>query len=126
LPTNFYIQASNREEPEDTRGFIEERELAQVLFKARFNKKRMAEEDAREDVRVFLDYIRDRAGILVEKGRNENGENIFAFVHISLTLYKINNAADTEDRQENEALLRQQLAKFKADYPEYYCLIGLQ
>jgi hypothetical protein len=48
------------------------------------------------------------------------------FVQISLTLYKINNAADSTERQENESLLKQQLANFKADYPQYYRLIGFQ
>lgn len=83
----FHIQARNRKARNDTRGLIEERELAQVLFKARYNEKRMTEENAQEDVRVFLDYIRDRAGLLVEKGRNEKGENVFAFVHLSFLEY---------------------------------------
>jgi len=97
----FYIQARNREARDKVRGLIEERELTQVLFKARYNEKRMTEENALEDVRVFLDYIRDRAGLLVEKGRNKKGENVFAFVHLSfleyLCAYRI-----AEDKSKNQ------------------------
>jgi energy-coupling factor transporter ATP-binding protein EcfA2 len=97
----FYIQARNQGKHEDIRGMIEEGELAQVLFKARFNEKRMTEENARKDVRVFLDYIRERSGLLVEKGRNEKGENVFAFVHLSfleyLCAYRI-----AEDKSKNQ------------------------
>jgi predicted NACHT family NTPase len=67
----YYIQTRDKNVREDTRGLIEERELAQVFFKTRFDKRCMSEEDAREDVRVFLGYIRDRAGLLIEKGRKE-------------------------------------------------------
>ncbi len=83
----FYIQEKNQKMKEDTRGLIEEEKLAQVLYKARFNKRRMSEEKAAEDICVFLDYIRDRAGLLVEKGRNKRGENVFAFVHLSFLEY---------------------------------------
>lgn len=85
--TAFYIQGKNQGLEEDTRGFIEEKELEQVLFKIRFNKKRMSEDHAKEDVKIFLDYIRERTGLLVEKGRNEKGENVFAFVHLSFLEY---------------------------------------
>jgi len=83
----FYIQKKNQHKKEDTRGLIAEKELVKRLFEARFNERRMTKEQAEEDIRVFLEYIRDRSGLLVEKGRNEKGENIFAFVHLSFLEY---------------------------------------
>lgn len=84
-----YIQVKNRKHgDEETRGLIAEKELRQVLIKARFDKRRgISEESAEEDIQKFLDYIRDRTGLLVEKGRNEKKENVFAFVHLSFLEY---------------------------------------
>jgi nicotinamide riboside kinase len=84
----FYLQQKNQDSQDhDSRGLIEENELKKVLFEARFDEKRMNKEEANEDIDIFLDYIRDRAGLLVEKGRNEKKENLFAFVHLSFLEY---------------------------------------
>lgn len=84
----FYIQDKNQhEQKDDTRGLIRESELAQVLFEARFNRRRMTEEEAREDIRIFLDYIRERSGLLIERGRDRKMENLFSFVHLSFQEY---------------------------------------
>ena len=45
------------------------------------------EENAGEDIGIFLDYIRDRTGLFIEKGRNKKGQNVFAFVHLSFLEY---------------------------------------
>ncbi|UCH92496.1 MAG: NACHT domain-containing protein [Candidatus Aminicenantes bacterium] len=109
--TAFYIQEKNQDmKAEDTRGLIEEDELARVLFKARFDKKRMPEESAKEDVKRFIDYIRDRAGLFVEKGRNKKGENVFAFVHLSfleyLCAYQVAEDKSKSQQQHIHELLR--------------------
>lgn len=86
--TALYIQVRNQdEEEEESRGLIEENELADVLFQARYDRKRMSAGGAREDVRVFLDYIRGRSGLLVERGKSQKGENLFSFVHLSFLDY---------------------------------------
>ncbi|MCP5053000.1 MAG: hypothetical protein GY940_37885, partial [bacterium] len=83
-----YIQEKNQDaKDEDARGLIGEKELVKILFETRFDKKRMSEDTAKEDIKVFLDYIRDRSGLLVEKGRNKKKENVFAFVHLSFLEY---------------------------------------
>lgn len=71
----------------ETIGLITEKELVEILFKNWFDKRRMNAATAREDIRIFLDYIRDRAGLLVEKGKSQQGENYFAFVHFSFQEY---------------------------------------
>lgn len=84
----FYIQDKNQSvEDEGARGLIEEKQLEEVLFRARYDPRRMSPDTAREDIKTFLDYIRDRAGLFVEKGRNNKGENMFAFVHLSFLEY---------------------------------------
>ncbi|MGD2085569.1 MAG: NACHT domain-containing protein [Candidatus Aminicenantes bacterium] len=84
----YHIQENNLGAPDDdTRGLIEEKELTRVLFNTWYDKKRMSKGSAKQDIKIFLDYIRDRAGLLVEKGRNEKGENLFSFVHLSFLEY---------------------------------------
>lgn len=94
--TAFHIQSKSKaldikdeveNEDEETRGLIEEKELFNILFDARFDRKRMSVESAKEDVRIFLEYIRDKTGLLVEKGKSKNKKNIFTFVHLSFLEY---------------------------------------
>jgi hypothetical protein len=106
-----HIQVKNREHAdEETHGLITEKELRQVLIKARFDKRRgISEESAEEDIEKFLDYIRDRTGLLVEKGRNEKKENVFAFVHLSfleyLCAYQLAENKSKSRKEHVEALL---------------------
>jgi energy-coupling factor transporter ATP-binding protein EcfA2 len=106
-----HIQVKNREPgDEETRGLIAEKELRQVFIKARIDKRRgISEESAEEDIQKFLDYIRDRTGLLVEKGRNEKKENVFAFVHLSfleyLCAYQLAENKSKSRKEHVEALL---------------------
>lgn len=109
--TAFYIQNQDQDmKDEDTRGLIEESTLLKVLFNTRYDERRMTEPDAKEDVRIFLDYIRDRAGLFVEKGISKNQENLFAFVHLSfleyLCAYKIAEDKSKSQKEHIDFLLQ--------------------
>jgi len=47
----------------------------------------MSKKKAREDVRILLNYIRNRTGLLVEKGQDEKKKKLFSFAHLSLNKY---------------------------------------
>lgn len=95
-------------------GVIEEKELVSAFLKTRFDKKRITIRKAKEDVRVFIDYIRGRAGLLVEKGRNQKGENLFAFAHLSFFEY-LAAYHMAEDRNKSQTEHIRRLLQFFGD-----------
>lgn len=83
-----HVQEKKNEEDDDIdTGVIAEKQLSDVLLDAHFDRRRMTIEKAKQDILVFLNYIRDRAGLLVEKGRIQGGDSYFAFVHLSFQEY---------------------------------------
>lgn len=122
----IYSKVKDANKTDEDSRLIEEKELSKVLFGSRFDKKRMTEEKAKEDVRFFIDYIRYRTGLLVEKEQNEKGENLFSFVHLSfldyLTAYQI-----AEDRSKSPQKHIQQLLE-RLEITEYWepILLALQ
>jgi hypothetical protein len=69
---------------------IPEKELLEILFEARYDRERMTEDDARKDVKEFLDYIVDRTGFLMEIRKENVGEDTikhFSFIHRSFREY---------------------------------------
>lgn len=110
--TAFYIHDKYRSgRANGNKEMIEENSLRKVLLDNRFDSRRMKEDVAREDVRVFLDYIRDRAGLLVERGRNKRGRNLFAFVHLSFLEYLCAYQM-AEDKSKSQKEHIQQLLKY--------------
>ncbi|MGA2864230.1 MAG: NACHT domain-containing protein [Verrucomicrobiota bacterium] len=72
---------------EEARGLLAEPEMTQKLLELRLAARRDENEPAaREDVKVFLDYIRNRTGLLVRRGEI-SGHDQFAFVHLSFQEY---------------------------------------
>ncbi len=86
-----YIQDKYQDKIGEEEGvLIPESELIEVLFKAYFDKDRMVEEIAREDVKLFFHYIVDRAGLFVEIRKEKIGERderLFSFIHRSFREY---------------------------------------
>ena len=79
----FHVQVKNQDAPtEFARGVIGEKELEEVLFNIRYDPRRIKEDHAREDIKTFLSYIRDRVGLFVDAGKNS-----FSFLHISFLEY---------------------------------------
>ncbi|MCK5058515.1 MAG: hypothetical protein KAT34_17805 [Candidatus Aminicenantes bacterium] len=108
--TAFYLQQKNQDsQDQNSRGLIGEKELTKVLFETRFDEKRMTREKAKEDIKMFLNYIRDRSGLLVEKGRNEKKENLFAFVHLSFLEYLCAYQMAEDKERSKEEHIRQLL-----------------
>jgi len=107
----FYIQEKAAKSTGNKPTLIEEKELRKLLFEQRFDKRRMIEKKAWEDVRVFIDYIRERTGLLVEMGFNKDGEKLFSFIHITfreyLTAYYL-----AEDRSKSHEEQIQQLLQW--------------
>ncbi len=69
---------------------ISEKELLEILFEARYDRERMTEDEARNYVKEFLNYIVDRAGFLVEIRKEKVGEDTirhFSFIHRSFREY---------------------------------------
>lgn len=87
--TAFNIQLKTQDEYSDSgRGLIRERELYEVLLKNRYDPRRLSKDKAREDIELFINYIRDRVGLFVESGKDFEGkENIFKFIHLSFLEY---------------------------------------
>lgn len=83
------IQERNQGQEDDmVRGLIEEKELEAVLFESRYDPRRISEDKAREDVSEFIQYLRDRVGLFVERGKiDETGESLFSFIHLSFLEY---------------------------------------
>ena len=87
--TAFHIQEKARDiESESGIGWIKEKELYEVLLKNRYDPRRLSKERAKQDIEVFIKYIRDRVGLFGESGKDiESEEKIFGFIHISFLEY---------------------------------------
>lgn len=84
-----HIQTKHQNTRDDVvRGIIGEEELKEVLLKTRYDPKRIRKEEAEQDVKLFIDYLRDRVGLFVETGTfDKTHENIFSFIHLSFLEY---------------------------------------
>jgi len=106
---SFYMQNKKNLKNDDSRGLIEEKELEMILFEKRNDIRRRTESETKEDIRIFIDYIREHAGLFIEKGLNEKKQNLFAFVHLSfleyLCAYRITDDKSKTPEQNIEFLI---------------------
>lgn len=90
----FWVQTENENiKDEEARGLVNERKLLDFLTKIRTDPERGRDKEfARQEMNKFIDYIRDRAGLLIEKGTGQ-----FAFVHLSFLEYLAAQAKQIEE-----------------------------
>ncbi|MRG49026.1 SMEK domain-containing protein [Chitinophaga sp. SYP-B3965] len=81
-PISFHIHQNY------TTGLISESELKGLLLEEyrKINPKLSTKEE-KSDVRDIIEFLREDAGFLFEKGRNEQGEAMFGFVHQTFQEY---------------------------------------
>ena len=69
-------------------GLIPEKEL-KGLLKCEYSKIHpyLSSKELRQDITDIIDFLREDAGFLFEKGYNENGEALFGFIHLTFQEY---------------------------------------
>ena len=69
-------------------GLIPEKELRKLLIKE-YNSinSQLSPKEAKNDIDDIISFLREDAGFLFEKGRDEYGEALFGFVHLSFQEY---------------------------------------
>lgn len=81
-PISFFIHENY------STGLISETELkSQLLKEYKGINPYLNSKEQKKDVKDILDFLREDAGFLFEKGINENGESIFGFVHQTFQEY---------------------------------------
>lgn len=95
----LWIQTQNENvEDEEARGIVNEERLLDFLTNIRTDPKRGRDKEiARQEMTKFVDYIRIRAGLLVEKGAGQ-----FSFVHLSFLEYLAAEAKQIEEGKTDE------------------------
>ncbi|MBU7045160.1 MAG: NACHT domain-containing protein [Theionarchaea archaeon] len=90
----FWIQTENENiKDEEARGLVDEQKLLDFLTEIRTDPERGRDKDfARQEMIKFIDYIRDRAGLLIEKGTGQ-----FAFAHLSFLEFLAAQAKQIEE-----------------------------
>jgi acyl carrier protein len=95
----FWVQTRNENvKDEEARGIVSEDSLLEFLTDIRTDPSRGRDKElARQEMTMFVDYIRKRAGLLVEKGFKQ-----FSFVHLSFLEFLAAEAKQIEENATDE------------------------